>query len=480
MTNLKSYLFKTYYPELESLYDFSNKTLTKNKDKINFVVTHGNCSDGFMSETIVKMWLNNNIDIDINKVIFYNAYYGNDFSKLPEMMKDKYVIICDFSFSKDLFDKMIIATNNNILVLDHHKTAQANLKEVSSQYLTFDMNHSGAFITWVYFYGFLNIPKAVLYVEDHDIWKKQLPQTDEFSAYLFSQKFDFNEYEKLFLDSYLIEQVFPIGSGMVQRNNDLIDKLTKATSVAFIEIKDRYYFIALNNSAGVLRSELGNNVLKVLKNANFSMIYYHDLFNGSTIISYRSLDDRTDSTEIAKINGGGGHRNASGAIVPYIVNNPPGRVIDPYRLYYILDNLYSITSNSRNNKKFIVLNNISANKYILQYLLQERYCNEDGLIKNKSRTDKGLVGFQEGLFCMRNRYNNQELDEVYSGAITWFYDGYEKRYNLTAKFLPDVFNVNYKVLLNNTYEITFLKDNTYKISYNEDINIIQFLDTFII
>ena len=491
----KNYNFKTDYPELESLYDFSSKTLTSNKNKINFVVTHGNCSDGFMSSTIVRMWLKNN-NVDLDKVTFYNAYYGSDLSKLPEMMQGKYVVICDFSFTKELFDKMVKSTNNNILILDHHKTAQSNLKDVSPNYLTFDMKHSGAFITWTYFFGFMNIPKAVLYVEDHDIWTKCLPQTDEFSAYLFAQKFDFNEYEKVFQDKYLVEHVFPSGAGMVQRNNDLIDQLTKKTSIAFVEIKGRYYFVACINSAGVLRSEIGNNVLKVFNNANFSMVYSHDPFNGSTIISYRSLDDRSDSTEISKLNGGGGHRNASGAMIGYYVSNPPGRVIDPYRLYNVLNNLYTV---KKDEKTFLVLNNATANKHIVKYLMQERYINDDGLVKNKQRTDKGLIGYQEGLFCMRNRTNNQDLDTVYSGAIAWFYDAFEKRYKLTANFLPNVLNINalindankYTVLriededgppyVNCRYEFTDLKNNSFEISYTGYYynNIDEFLDRFI-
>jgi len=81
---------------LETVYDFKNKKLDKNK--INYVITHGSCPDGFMSATIIKMWLISQ-KIDINKIIFINAYYGTDYSQLPNEVKDKYVLICDFSFS---------------------------------------------------------------------------------------------------------------------------------------------------------------------------------------------------------------------------------------------------------------------------------------------------------------------------------------------------------------------------------------------
>ena len=148
---VEEYKFKFDYPELEEQYNFTSKQLVK--DKINFVISHGNCSDGMMSSTIVQKWMTENM-IDISKVTFYHAIHDNDFSELLTIIRDKYVLICDFSFKKDLFDKMIIATNGNILILDHHKTALNELKYISPKFVTFDMNHSGAFITiWFYEYS---------------------------------------------------------------------------------------------------------------------------------------------------------------------------------------------------------------------------------------------------------------------------------------------------------------------------------------
>ena len=188
-----NYEFKQNYKDLEDQYDFLNKQLTENKNKINFVVTHGSCSDGFMSSTIVWKWLKEN-NVDVSQVTFFDAHHGNNFNKLPELMKDKYVLICDFSFNSELFERMIETTKGNILVLDHHKTAQQELSKINKKYVTFDMNHSGAFITWMYMYGFnLPVPKAVLYVEDNDIWLKKLPYTREYKAMLFLQSFTFEE-----------------------------------------------------------------------------------------------------------------------------------------------------------------------------------------------------------------------------------------------------------------------------------------------
>lgn len=447
-----TYEFKHDHSELSIIYDFPNKQLTPFMNKINFVITHGSCVDGFMSATVVRQWLKAN-NINLETITFYNAHYGTDFTDLPNMMRDKYVVICDFSFPKALFNTMINTTKGNILILDHHKTAEADLQDTPSQYLTFDMKHSGAFLTWAYFFGLTYVPKCVLYVEDNDIWTKALPQTQEFTAYIYTREYEFDEYDKFFDDKYLLETVFPIGTELLTQNNIMIQKLANTCVMHFMEINNRYYFVASINTGTPLRSELGNYVLNMFKNANFSMIYDHP---DSTSTSYRSLDTRTDSTEIAKLNGGGGHRNASGATL----NTLPGTVIDSHESYTMLDDIYSIT---QNDKTFLLINaQETPSKYLVTYLMQERFINNDGIIKNKSRTDCGLPGFQEGLFCMRNKTENPHLDILYSGAIMWFHDRHSEQYIIMGKFLPGVLKVD--SILEQCNEFIDFTQNVYKIS----------------
>lgn len=473
----QNYPFKHSYPELVSVYDYQRKRLTQNMTKINFVVTHGNCSDGFTSSTIVRMYLKS-IGVDLGTVTFFDAFHGSDFSKLPDMMRDKFVIICDFSFSKVLFDKMVDATHGNILVLDHHKTAQEALKDVLPGYLVFDMNHSGAFITWTYFFGFDNVPKAVLYVEDNDIWTKKLPKTLEFTAYMFSRKFDFDEYEKFFDDKYLTDVVFPTASGMVLQNKTNLADLTKSCIPQFIQTSDgRYYFVACINSAGLLRSDLGNFVFTKYKNANLSMVYSHNQYVHSTSISYRSLDDRSDSTEIAKLNGGGGHRNASGASIPFMVTGPPGRLIDSYRAYFMLDDLYEVdVGNDTKSLKFLALNSSSVKKHLAKYLMQDRFINKDGEIKNKVRSLNSLPNFQEGMFCMRQRLENPTYDCVYTGAYVWHYDGHNDTYKTTVKVLPKTFYpTKIDELSESVCKIVDLKNDLYEIETSGNITPVEIL-----
>lgn len=380
------------FSSLEIVYDYDNKKL--NKNKIDYVITHGSCPDGFMSATIVRKWLISQ-KVNIDKVIFMNAYYGTDYSYLPEQLKDKYVLICDFSFSEKITNEMIISTNNNLLILDHHKTAQSNLINIPKEYVVFDMNHSGAFITYTYLFGFVNIPNGVLYIEDNDLWFNKMTNTKEITAYISTLKYTFDEYEKLFANSYMINTVIPLGKGMVLLNNSYVKQIIKNSYVSFIELNKKYYFVALINSQ-ILRNELGSNLLTYHNNVNFSAVYTHNMIKQHTIFSARSSNDKTDTTEISKIFNGGGHRNASGFVINKITHNITNNLDDDFTTYYDLENIDTITIN---DKKYITINTKTKNiKEILKYLLQ---------IRDKK---------QEGLYCMINK-KNVSLDEYYYGSI---------------------------------------------------------------
>ena len=418
-----------------------------------------------MSATIVRRWLIEN-NIDINNVIFIEAYHGMNYSGLCNQIKNKYVLICDFSFPAWLFDDMVKSTNGNILILDHHKTAEKQLLNIDKKYTVFDMEHSGAFITWTFMYGFNNIPKCVLYIEDNDIWTKQLPSTKEFTSYVETLPYEYKEYYNFFDEKYLTNKVFIQGSGMVIKDNQYIEQLSKQAMPYFVEIKGRYYFIACLNSSGILRSELGSYLLTYLENVNFSMIYSTNISRNYTSISYRSNNDKTDVSEIAKIHNGGGHRNASGVGFPAIITQPLGNILDNGKFYKLLQNVYTCTTCLG---KFIMINTQILHTQITKYLIQSRF------------TDKKSIT-QEGLYCMRNKTKNNTLNEFYIGAIAWYYDGYDNSYTMTVHSMPEhnntfikniancnkyVFNDNGEPFVtisdktNNIYKIKFSKPDLY-------------------
>jgi hypothetical protein len=213
-------------------------------------------------------------------------------------------------------------------------------------------------------------------------------------------KYDYNEYVKLFTNSFLLNTAIPMGRGMVALNDVYIKQISYKAIISFIEISTKYYFVSLVNSP-ILKNEVGNNLLSYHKNTNFSAIFTHNLIDNITVFSLRSDNTKTDTTEISKLYGGGGHRNASGLVINTITNNFSSNVLDNNISYHELENIEVIIIKE---KKYITLkikNSKNINE-LLKYLIQKRYSyNEE----------------QEGLFCMRNKKNNQLLQEYYEGSI---------------------------------------------------------------
>ena len=101
---------------------------------------HKACPDGFSSAYIAWTKLGDNARyIPV-------SYYGN-----PPKIKNSKILVCDFSFNEEI-TKKYIEDNNEFFIIDHHVTAVNNLKNIDDKYKYFDMEHSGATLTWKYFY----------------------------------------------------------------------------------------------------------------------------------------------------------------------------------------------------------------------------------------------------------------------------------------------------------------------------------------
>jgi oligoribonuclease NrnB/cAMP/cGMP phosphodiesterase (DHH superfamily) len=91
------------------------------------------------------------------------------------------------------------------VVLDHHKTAQEALSNWTDKpenlEIVFDMNRSGAGITWDYFsasHDDLPLrPPLIDYVEDRDIWKFALSDSKIINSVIGIEPLDFDNYDGL-------------------------------------------------------------------------------------------------------------------------------------------------------------------------------------------------------------------------------------------------------------------------------------------
>lgn len=144
------------------------------------VIYHANCPDGFTAAWVAARALGN--------VELYPAKYGDE----PPLGKarDRDVYVLDFSYPLE-DSKNLYGVSHSLQILDHHKTARDDLRELAAMAegypdlgVTFDMQRSGAGITWDHFHPGKPRPWIVDYVEDRDFWRFALPESRAVSLWI--------------------------------------------------------------------------------------------------------------------------------------------------------------------------------------------------------------------------------------------------------------------------------------------------------
>ncbi len=260
-------------------------------------IYHGNCADGFGAAWVVRKALE-------NKVEFHAGVYNEP----PPDVKDKVVYIVDFSYSRDTILQMAKEAYN-IVIIDHHKTAIDALVDLPFNVeLYADIEHSGAMLTWNYFFPTDNSPDLIKHIEDRDLWKFELIGTREVQAVLFSYPYDFEVWDKL-MESSCVD-LFLEGRAIERKHFKDINELL-AKTVRMIEI-DGYKIETAN-----LPYTLGADAAMMLAlDQPFGCTYY-DLSNQTKYFSLRSDENGIDVSEIAKKFGGGGHKHAAAFTISF-------------------------------------------------------------------------------------------------------------------------------------------------------------------
>ena len=275
-------------------------------------IYHDNCDDGFAAAYAVWKRFGDEVE-------YVPCQYGQD---APDVT-DKDVLIVDFSFKKDVMETLADKARR-IIVLDHHKTAQAELdgfikwdcaggpfekkyadRMVSGVGVCFDMEKSGCRLAWEYCFGNSAMPDWFAAVEDRDLWRFELRGTKEISIAIRSMPRDFELWDMFTAERLANEGV------TIRRYVDMI--IGNICDTAFVE-NVAGHDVPVASCSYDFVSEVAHELLNRNPDAPFAacIVRSHD----GTTYSLRSMDDRMDVSEIAKANGGGGHRNAAGFRVP--------------------------------------------------------------------------------------------------------------------------------------------------------------------
>lgn len=270
---------------------------------------HKNCFDGICSAWVVYKYLKRleegSDSFKFPEVIFHPMNYGEDYPW--DIPRDSQIIMVDFSFKAKVLQELAMRVKS-ILIIDHHKTAQAELQDfrMENVKIHFDMDESGASLAWKTFFPSEEVPLLVRYIRDRDLWRFKESDSEIINSWIQSYPMLIEHYADMHF-MLETEEGFKIahagGISILRYKQTMVESICK--NAAF----DGLGIPTVNTS--ILFSEVGHRLCELYPNAPYSRYYFDRLRDNTRQFGLRSIGE-FDVSEIAKVNGGGGHKNAAG------------------------------------------------------------------------------------------------------------------------------------------------------------------------
>jgi len=267
-------------------------------------IYHANCMDGFAAA-----WIAMEADqLQGGTHEYVPHQYGQPFD--PSVCEGRLVYLLDYSFKLPVMQE-IQRRSSALIVIDHHKTAEAEIKPLipreGKDYFKFDMERSGAGLAWDYFFGG-QVPELIRHIEDRDLWRFAMPNTEAVMDCVASCPYTFEAYSDMsraFASptgrQRMIDEGLAIGRYKAQQ------VATSVSQAREVEL-DGHKVLAVNMSVANLLSQIAG---ELSKGRPLGLVYFQAK-EGHWVYSLRSQEDGIDVSELAKAHGGGGHKHAAG------------------------------------------------------------------------------------------------------------------------------------------------------------------------
>lgn len=267
-----------------------------------FCFYHAGCPDGFGAAWAVwKRWA---------RAGEYRARGHDDPLPLEELAGAE-VVFADIALANNAL-RTLGQKASHVVVLDHHVSALERFRadrelaldlEERGHVVHFDLSHSGAVLAWNHFHRDEPVPRLLEYVEDQDLWRWKLPDSDAVNAAIGSYPRSFEMWDRLAREP--IERLVAEGRPIVRAQRSEVDRaLQQVHPVHVGELR----LEAVN--AIFHRSSIGH---ELAKRGAFGIpcgLVYR-VRERCVDCSLYSLGE-FDVSRIAGRFGGGGHRNAAG------------------------------------------------------------------------------------------------------------------------------------------------------------------------
>ena len=296
------------------------------------VIYHANCPDGFGAA--FAAWLKLGDEAEYLSMEHGKVKTPTDFDmKVSLAAKDNDVYILDFSFPREVMDALFKHAKR-IVWLDHHKTAfemwcetervlhcEDDRQPENNRFILLDNNKSGAYLAWEYFHPGTEVPMLIQHIDDRDRWQFKLDGSKELHAALNNYKpWSFEQWRGIFLcglfekETWRVpEEFYMEGTAILRAHNQNVQAALKQTVGCKITIHTEQYGCTREiglaaNAPAFLASDLGHELAN--HSGTFGLVWSM-AGDGQIHCSLRS-NGEYDVSAIAKVFGGGGHRNAAG------------------------------------------------------------------------------------------------------------------------------------------------------------------------
>lgn len=265
------------------------------------VLYHGNCPDGFTAAWAA--WKKFGDEADYVPLFRYAEF---------PIIKGKEIYILDYCPNNPDDLKRLLSDNKSTVVIDHH-ISEAETIKLAKNYV-FDVQHSGAFLSWKYFNPETTVPNLILHIEDYDIWKWQLPNTREINNIVQLQDISVPEFSdwNIFAENMEITEKrndYIKQGALIQKYREVLLGKIIGTQTKTVEFEG--YEVYVVNAPGIFADDLGH--ILATKKPPFAVVWSQT--NEKIRISLRSVGD-FDTTTITKKYGGGGHKGAGAFSLP--------------------------------------------------------------------------------------------------------------------------------------------------------------------
>jgi uncharacterized protein len=261
------------------------------------VIYHANCLDGFGAAYAAHCHFRaRGLVAD-----YYPASHGD----APPDCRGRDVYIVDFSYKRPVLHRLCEEAAH-ITILDHHISAEQELAGLEQEHrnlnVLFDMNRSGAIITWQYFHD-TPPPPLLLHIQDRDLWRFHLADSPAVNAALMSYPFSFSIWDEFTQDQALPALVRE-GEAINRYRRQLIERYKKKVVIGKIAGHE----VPIVNCPASITSEL---LGELAQDYPFAASYEDKGDRRGWSLRSRGAHG-ADVAVIAQYFGGGGHRNAAG------------------------------------------------------------------------------------------------------------------------------------------------------------------------